>query len=54
MIYEVRVKNYMKAGSKSLNRFFKDKNKAQKYVDEMNELLNLCYVNEIKLEDEDD
>lgn len=54
MIYEIRVKSYMKVGSKSLNEFYRNKEKAQKYVDELNTILNLYYINEIKLKDEED
>lgn len=51
MIYEIRVRNYMGAGSKSLGKYFKDKDNADEYVKELNVKLNLYYVSKIKLED---
>lgn len=53
MIYEIRVRRYMSAGSSSLNKFFRSKEKATEYVAGLNEMLNWYYINEIKLEDED-
>lgn len=51
MIYEIRVRKYMSAGSSSLNKFFRSKQKAEEYVARLNEMLNWYYINEIKLED---
>lgn len=53
MIYEIRVKKYMSVGSTSLEKYYKNKEKADEVVERLNELLNLYYVNEIKLEDEE-
>lgn len=53
MIYEIRVKKYMGVGSTSLEKYYKNKEKAEEVVRRLNALLDLYYVNEIKLEDED-
>ena len=52
MIYEIRVRKYMGVGSTSLEKYYKSKEKAEKVVAQLNEMFNLYYVNEIKLEDE--
>lgn len=52
MVYEIRVKNYMKPGSKSLGEYYRNKENAEKYVEQLNGYLNLYYVNEITLKDE--
>lgn len=52
MIYEIRVQKYMEAGSVSLEKFYKNKENAEKVVEELNKMLNMYYVNEIKLEDD--
>ena len=52
-IYEIRVKKYMGVGSSSLDKFYKNKDNAEKVVEQLNKMLNLYYVNEVKLEDEE-
>ena len=55
MIYEVRVKEYFGTGSNSLEKYYKNKEKAGELAKQLNQyLLNMYFVNEIKLEDEDD
>ena len=52
MIYEVRVKKFMGAGSSSLEKYYKDKEKAEQLAKELNQYLpNMYFVNELKLED---
>ncbi|MEK4122017.1 hypothetical protein [Lysinibacillus sp. FSL K6-0102] len=54
MIYEIRSKGFMGSGSSSLNKYFKSKENAKEYVDELNEYLpDMYFVYEIKLEDEE-
>ncbi|MGG3890316.1 hypothetical protein [Metabacillus fastidiosus] len=54
MIYEIRAKKYMDVGSISLERYYKNKAKAEEVVEKLNEYLNgMYFVNEIKLEDEE-
>lgn len=52
MIYEIRVKKYMREGSISLEKYYKNREKAEEAVDKLNKILDMYYVNEIKLEDE--
>ena len=55
MIYEVRVKEYFRTGSNSLEKYYKNKGKIEELAKQLNQyLLNMYFVNEIKLEDEDD
>lgn len=53
MIFEIRVNNYMGVGSTSLEKYYKDKDKAEEYAKSLNKYLpNMYFVKEIKLEDE--
>ncbi len=55
MIYEVRVKEYFGTGSNSLKKYCKNKEKVEELAKQLNQYLpNMYFVNEIKLEDEDD
>ena len=55
MIYEVRVKEYFRTGSNSLEKYYKNKGKIEELAKQLNQyLLNMYFVNEIKLKDEDD
>lgn len=52
MIYEIRVRQFM-SGSTSLNKYYKNKDKAEEEVESLNEYLpNMYFVKNIKLEDE--
>ena len=55
MIYEVRVKEYFGTGSNSVEKYYKNKEKAGELAKQLNQYLsNMYFVNEIKLKDEDD
>lgn len=53
MIYEITVHAPFSLKVTSLGKYFKNKENAQKYADELNEFMNVYFVREIKLEDED-
>ena len=55
MIHEVRVKEYFGTGSNSLEKYYKNKEKAGELAKQLNQYLpNMYFVNVLKLEEEDE
>ena len=54
MIYELRVKKWMSTETTSLEKYYKNKENAEEVVKRLNELLDVYYVNEIRMEDENE
>lgn len=53
MVYEIRVKKWGKAGSISLEKYYGNKENADRDCKALNDMLDMYFVNEIKLEDEE-
>ena len=55
MIYEVRVKEYFGTCSNSLEKYYKNKEKAGELAKQLNQYLsNMYFVNVLKLEEDED